>query len=90
MYEMVQENHRMLQSMRRSALISGIVKFVFWVIVLVVIPYFTFQYFQPYIQQFSNVYQEINGKSPSSQSSNQSEMSQIQKFFEQFGGTPSK
>lgn len=52
MYEMVNENHRMLKSMRREAFIGGIIKFAWWIAVIVVLPYLIYTwYLAPYLEQ---------------------------------------
>jgi len=82
MFEMVRQNNSMLRTMRRSALIGGILKFIFWVVILVVIPYYVWQYFQPYLKQIQSTYQTVQGQGQSLSDSSSS----IAKFFQQFTG----
>ena len=42
LYKLVKENNRMLKQMRRDALIGGILKFVWWIAILFVFPYFLY------------------------------------------------
>ncbi len=79
MYQMVRENNGMLKSARRSAFVGGIVKAAWWIAVLVVIPYFTWLYLQPYLDTIMGQYEAIQ---------NQSGMisTQAQDLQNQFGG----
>ncbi len=63
MFAMVEDNNRMLRAMRRNAFVGGIFKFVIWIAVLVVIPYFTWLYLQPYLDLILTQYQQIEGQS---------------------------
>ncbi len=89
MYEMTRENNSMLRSMRRNAMIGGAIKFIFWVIVLVVIPYYVWQYFQPYLGAVTSFYDNAQNVG-SGQSSGSPSFSDLQKFFSQFGGGSAK
>ena len=61
MYKVTMENHQMLKAMRRSAFIGGIVKAVWWILILIVLPYFTWLYIQPYLDNIMSQYQNIQG-----------------------------
>lgn len=63
LFEMVKENNRMLKAMRRDAFIGGIIQFVWWIIIIVVIPYFTWLFLQPYLEGVLNAYQSAQGQS---------------------------
>jgi sensor histidine kinase YesM len=63
MYDMVRENNSMLKSARRSAFVGGIVKFIFWVVVLVVLPYVTWLYVEPYLNTVMAQYQAVSTQS---------------------------
>ena len=63
LYELTRENNRMLKDMRRDALIGGIIQFVWWVIILVVLPYFTWLFLQPYLEGLLGAYQAAQGQS---------------------------
>jgi len=84
MFEMVRQNNAMLRTMRRNAMVGSIIKFVFWILLLVVVPYYVWQYFQPYLEEIQNTYQSVHGTQQSFADSG------IAKFFEQFGGNGSK
>jgi uncharacterized protein YpmB len=62
MYAATMENNRMLKGMRRSAFVGGIVKFVWWIVILIVLPYFTWLYIQPYLENVMSQYQNIQGQ----------------------------
>ena len=92
MYKLTRENHAMLRSMRRSAFIGGAFKLVWWILILVVLPYITWLYLQPYLDTIMAQYQTIQEQSGafSSQASElQKQMNSIPNFsdfFKQFGG----
>ncbi len=81
MYQMVRENNAMLRSARRSAFIGGIFKILWWVAILIVIPYFTWLYLEPYLNTVTAQYQAIE------QTSGQlsKEASGLFDFLRQFG-----
>lgn len=80
--EMVKENNRMLKAMRRDAFIGGVLHFIWWVIILVVIPYFTWLWLQPYIENLTGAYQ--NAQHTTAQAS--ADLSKFQDFFKPFFG----
>jgi flagellar biosynthesis/type III secretory pathway M-ring protein FliF/YscJ len=50
-FELSQQNNRMLHAMRRNALLGGIVKFIFYILILVVAPLWVYTtYLQPLVQ----------------------------------------
>lgn len=59
MYQMVRENNHMLKSARRSAFVGGIVKTVWWVVILLVLPYLTWLYIEPYVNTAMAQYQAV-------------------------------
>ncbi len=59
MYHMVRENNAMLKSARRSAFIGGIVKAIWWVVILIILPYLTWLYIEPYLNTALSQYQAI-------------------------------
>lgn len=46
------DNNRILRAMRRDALIAGILKFVFWVVLFIASYYLTMQYLEPLLESF--------------------------------------
>ncbi|MEK7530442.1 MAG: hypothetical protein AAB573_01105 [Patescibacteria group bacterium] len=63
MYEMTKSNNSMLKSMRRTAFVGGIIKFVFYIVILIVLPYYTWLYLQPYLDTVMQQYQQMQGTS---------------------------
>ena len=60
-YKLTKENNRMLKKMRRDAFVGGILKFVWWIAILVVIPYLIYVfYLQPYVLQLQSLYSTVN------------------------------
>ncbi|MES2134979.1 MAG: hypothetical protein V4449_01915 [Patescibacteria group bacterium] len=90
MYDLTKENNKMLKAMRRDAFVGGIVKFIFWIIVFVVIPYLTWLYVQPYLQGFLDTYQKVQQTADSVSSSTTADFSQFQEFLKKFGINPSE
>lgn len=91
MYVLTKDNNRMLHAMRREAFIGGILKFVWWVLIIIVLPYLVYVwYLQPYLDQVLSVYQQVQGQAGQvndavNQLQGASEgLSGIQKLFEQF------
>lgn len=82
MYEMVKANHSMLKGIRRSAFVGGIIKFVFYIVILVVLPYFTWLYIQPYLENVMGQYQQAQGGAATAQG----QIGDLQKQIESFGG----
>jgi len=62
-YKLAKENNRMLHAMRRDAFVGGIIKFVWWIAILFVIPYILYVvYLQPYLTNIQAAYQNVNAK----------------------------
>lgn len=47
--EATEENNKILKSMRRDALIGGVLKFVFWVLIIVASFYISAKFLEPYL-----------------------------------------
>lgn len=81
----------MLKSARRSAFIGNVFSFVWWLLILVVIPYVTWLYLQPYLNTILTQYQTIQEQSGlvSAQAQNvQQQLNQLggfQELLKQFG-----
>lgn len=88
LYELTKENNTMLKGMRRDAFIGGIIKFIFWIILLVVIPYMTWLYIEPYVQGVLDTYQKVQDTTSAVSSTSSIDFSKVQEFLEQFGSKP--
>lgn len=85
-YRLVKENNHMLKAMRRSAFIGGILKILFWVLILFVIPYITYVvYLKPLIDQITPVAAQMQ-QNAETINATVSGFPDIAKFFEQFMG----
>jgi hypothetical protein len=62
MYQMVRENNGMLKSARRAAFVGGIVKAVWWVLILIILPYLTWLYIEPYLNNVMAQYQTMQAQ----------------------------
>ncbi|XKT74146.1 MAG: hypothetical protein ACJKTH_02175 [Patescibacteria group bacterium UBA2163] len=92
-YKLAKENNRMLKAMRRDAFIGAILKFVFWIAILFVIPYILYTvYLQPHLVNLQNTYNQFNQKVEAIDGASQ-ELQQVREslpegfnsFLEQFG-----
>jgi hypothetical protein len=62
-YELARENNRILHAQRRDAFVGGIVKFIFWILIFLILPYYLYAfYLKPYLDQFVATYQGIEEK----------------------------
>lgn len=59
LYDLVKENNHMLKSARRSAFVGGIVKAVWWIVILIVLPYLMWLYVEPYLNTAMSQYQAV-------------------------------
>ncbi len=59
-YTLTKENNRMLKRMRRSSIFWGVVKFLWWVFLLIVLPVLLYQYYiAPFVDQAQHTYQSV-------------------------------
>ncbi|OGG44305.1 hypothetical protein A2841_02260 [Candidatus Kaiserbacteria bacterium RIFCSPHIGHO2_01_FULL_48_10] len=82
MYQMVQDNNRMLRAMRRTAFIGSIVKVVWWVFILLILPYITWLFLQPYLGGALETYQGLQSQG----STVNANLSGLEDLLKQFGG----
>lgn len=63
LYTLTKDNNRMLRAMRREAFVGGILKLVWWVVVLIVLPYLIYVwYLEPYLSQILTAYETAQGQ----------------------------
>ncbi len=61
---LTKDNNRMLRAMRRDAFVGGILKIIWWIAVVVVLPYLIYMwYLAPYLEQMITAYQQVEGQS---------------------------
>lgn len=77
LYEMVRENNHMLKSQRRAAFVGSIFKVIWWALILVILPYFTWLYLQPYLDTIMGQYQTVQQKGTAIQDQAQGLQTQI-------------
>lgn len=59
---LAQENNRMLHAMRRNAFLGGIVKFIFYILILVVAPLWVYSvYLAPLVQNLQQTMHQVQG-----------------------------
>jgi len=88
MYELTKENNKMLKSIRRDAFVGGILKAIMWVVFLVVIPYLTWLYIEPYVEGVLETYRNVQDTTTAVSNTTSMDFSKVQEFFNQFGSKP--
>ena len=97
--ELTRENNKMLHAMRRNAFVGGLVKFIFYILILVVAPLWVYStYLAPIMQNLQQTMHQIQGANQNAQNqfssfeSALSEIQQLQSKIPNFGtaGTSSK
>ncbi len=79
---MVRENNSMLRAQRRDAYIGYAFKLIWWALILVILPYFTWLFIQPYLEGALQQYQAIQGQADQAQGA----MQQLQELLKQVQG----
>ncbi len=67
MYRLTKDNNHMLHSMRRRALWGGVIKFIFWVVILIAPLWFYMAYLAPVVDDMMKTVQQIQGTSADAQ-----------------------
>lgn len=62
-YRLVKENNQMLRAMRRDAFVKGVFGIIWWIFLLVVIPYLSWLWIQPYLKSVTDAYTQVQGTS---------------------------
>ena len=58
--ELTEENNRMLHSLKRMTFWGGVLKYTWWVLILIVLPAMAYYwYLAPYVQQAANTYKQF-------------------------------
>lgn len=84
-YKLARENNKMLHAMRRDAFVGGVVKFVWWIALFIVIPYILYVlYLQPYLETIQAAYQNISD-SASTLSGAAKDVEELKSKFPDFG-----
>lgn len=79
MYRLTRDNNRLLRSMRRSAVIWGFIKVLFYLGVLVVLPLWLYTtYLAPVADDALNVLQQVQGVGTNAQN----QLSELQNFLQ--------
>ena len=85
MYEFTKENNHMLKAMRRDAFIGGIVKFVVWVVLFIVLPYIAWLFIQPYLQGVLDTYQNVQKTTSAVSNTTSVNLSKLDELLKKFG-----
>lgn len=86
MYRLTRENNRLLHSMRRNALVGGIIKFIVYAALVLGPLWFYYQYMGPVVEQMLHTMQQIQGTSTQAQTQFGQFQDIWQKFQQQFKG----
>ena len=81
---LTQENNRMLRSMRRSAFLGGIVKFITWAALIIIPLWLYLQYVAPVMQSMMQTMEQIEGTRAGAQAQMSGFNDAMQKLREQF------
>ncbi|RJR14020.1 hypothetical protein C4585_00925 [Candidatus Parcubacteria bacterium] len=80
-YRLVKENNAMLHKMRRNAFWGGVIKFVLYVVFIVVIPYWLYMtYLAPIVDSTLQTVEQIQGTSANAQLQLESLQQALQQF----------
>ena len=77
MHTPTEENNHMLKGQRRAAFVGNIFKIVWWALILVILPYFTWLYLQPYLDTIMGQYQTVQEKGTAIKTQTQGLQTQI-------------
>ncbi len=81
--ELTEENNRLIRSMRRMSFWGGVLKVVWWLLILVILPFAAYYfYLAPYVEQFMSGVKEVQGIRADIQSNNP--LADLKKMFEQY------
>lgn len=81
--ELTEENNRLIRSIRRMTFWGGILKFVWWVLILIVLPAAAYYfYLAPYVKEFLTGVEEVRGLKANFESNNP--LSDLQRLYEQY------
>lgn len=86
MYELTKENNHMLKAMRRDAFIGGIVKFIVWVALFIILPYIAWLFIQPYLQGALDTYQNVQKTTSAVSNTTSVNLSKLDELLKKFGG----
>ena len=86
MYEFTKENNHMLKAMRRDAFVGGIVKFIVWVALFIVLPYIAWLFIQPYLQGALDTYQNVQKTTSAVSNTTSVNLSKLDELLKKFGG----
>ena len=80
-YRLVRDNNRMLRAIRRNAILWGIIKIIFYVGIVVILPLWLYStYLAPIAEQAQGVLNQVQGVSDGAQS----QVNSLQEFLKQF------
>lgn len=83
-YELAKDNNKMLKAMRRDAFVGGILKFVVWVFMFIVLPYVAWLFIQPYLQGAVDTYQKVQNTADTVNTTTNANLSQFQDLLKVF------
>lgn len=67
-YRLAKENNKMLHAMRRNSFLGGIVKVIFYILILVIAPLYVYStYVQPLVANLEQTMQQVQGTNAKAQ-----------------------
>ena len=80
-YRLVKENNRLLHKMRRAAVIGGIIKFLLYTGLFIVLPFWLYMtYLAPIVESMMNAVEQVQGTGAKTQS----QLENLQNVLSQF------
>ena len=80
-YRLVKENNRLLHKMRRAAVIGGIIKFLLYTGLFIVLPFWLYMtYLAPIVESMVNAVEQVQGTGAKTQS----QLENLQNVLSQF------
>jgi len=84
-YRLAKDNNAMLHRMRRNAFLGGVIKFIFYILVLVVAPLWIYAtYLSPILDRAMETIDQVQGTSVKAQTQFQGFQDALKKFQSQF------
>ena len=59
--ELTKENNKLLRKMRRSAMIGGVIRLIYWVAIIGTPIFLYYSFLQPYLAQLLDIYSQVQG-----------------------------
>lgn len=85
-YTLTKDNNRMLKAIRRDAFVGGVLKFIVWAVMFIILPYVAWLFIQPYLQGAVDSYQKVQKTADTVNAAAGANASQLQDLLKVFQG----